>query len=198
MGRRSLKDERQKEIIEVFYQMATREGLENASLAKVAEMAGMNPSLIIHYFKSRDQLVNGLIEFILDRYLGIFQVPASAAKTPKTILLRIIDNVFSRKWNILFDDSVSYSCYALALRNEALAGRYKQLLDTLRKNMEQYIRACKKDGLLQVANPAVTADLIFVLVDGAYYYLSLVKDEKEYEAGLRRYKKQAIALLNFV
>lgn len=198
MGRRSLKDARQKEIIEVFYQIATKEGLENASLAKIAEMAGMNPSLIIHYFKSREQLVNGLIEFILDRYLGIFNVPVSATSTPKTTLLKIIDNVFSRKWNILFDDSVSYSCYALALRDDVLASRYKQLLDTLRKNMEQYIKACKKEGLLQVANPTVTADLIFVLVDGAYYYLSLVKDEKEYEAGLRRYKKQAIALLNFV
>lgn len=198
MGRRSLKETRQKEIIEVFYTIAKQEGLENASLAKTAERAGMNPSLIIHYFKSREQLVFGLIQFILDRYLEIFNVPASATNTPKTILQKIIDNVFSKKWNILFDDSVSYSCYALALRDDALASRYKKLLDTLRKNMEQYIRACKKEGLLQVANPAVTADLIFVLVDGAYYYLSLVKDEKEYAAGLKRYKKQAIALLNFV
>ncbi|HTG55540.1 MAG TPA: TetR family transcriptional regulator C-terminal domain-containing protein [Niabella sp.] len=198
MGRRSLKDARQKEIIEVFYQIAKQEGLENASLAKTAELAGMNPSLIIHYFKTREQLVYGLIEFILDRYLQIFSVPASPNNTPKTVLLKIIDNVFSRKWNVLFDDSVSYSCYALALRDETIAGRYRQLLETLRKNMEQYIRACKKEGLLQVANPATTADLVFVLVDGAYYYLSLVKEEKEYTAGLKRYKKQAIALLNFV
>lgn len=198
MGRRSLKEARQKEIIEVFYTIAKQEGLENASLAKTAELAGMNPSLIIHYFKSREQLVYGLIQFILDRYLEIFNVPASANNTPKTILQKIIDNVFSKKWNVLFDDSVSYSCYALALRDETIAARYRRLLDTLRKNMEQYIRACKKEGLLQVANPAITADLIFVLVDGAYYYLSLVKDEKEYEAGLKRYKKQAMALLNFV
>ncbi len=198
MGRRSLKDARQKEIIEVFYQIAKKEGLENASLAKTAELAGMNPSLIIHYFKTREQLVNGLIEFILDRYLGIFHVPDSLAGKPKSTLLRIIDNVFSKKWNILFDDTVSYSCYALALRDNALASRYKKLLDTLRSNMGEYIRACKKEGLLQVANPAATADLIFVLVDGAYYYLSLVKDEREYAAGLKRYKKQAVALLNFV
>jgi hypothetical protein len=105
--------------------------------------------------------------------------------------------VFSKKWNILFDDSVSYSCYALALRDANIGSRYRQLLDALRKNMEQYIRSCKKEGWLQVTNPAVTADLIFVLVDGAYYYLSLVKNDAEYEAGLRRYKKQALTLLNF-
>ncbi|MCH5596625.1 TetR family transcriptional regulator [Niabella ginsengisoli] len=198
MGRKSLKDARQKEIIEVFYRIAKQEGLENASLAKTAELAGMNPSLIIHYFKSREHLVNGLIEFILDRYLEIFTVPASASGNSKSILLKIIDNVFSKKWNILFDDSVSYSCYALALRSESIGARYRQLLETLRKNLEQHIKICKKEGALDVSNPAVTADLIFVLVDGAYYYLSLVKNDKDYEAGLRRYKKQALTLLNFV
>ncbi|WP_346237870.1 TetR family transcriptional regulator C-terminal domain-containing protein [Niabella insulamsoli] len=197
MGRRSLKDARQKEIIEVFYKIAKQEGLENASLAKTAELAGINPSLIIHYFKSREQLVNGLIEFILDKYLQIFTVPEGWEKNPKATLLKIIDNVFSKKWNVLFDDSVSYSCYALALRHEAIATRYRQLLETLRSNLEQYIRACKKEGSLNVSQPAVTADLIFVLVDGAYYYLSLVKDEKEYAAGLKRYKRQALALLSF-
>lgn len=197
MGRKSLKESRQKEIIEVFYTIAKQEGLENASLAKTAELAGINPSLIIHYFKSRDHLVNGLIEFILDRYLNIFRVPEGASRNPKTTLLKIIDNIFSREWNVLFDDSVSYSCYALALRNDLIADRYRQVLETLRKNLEQHIKACRKEGLLDVTSPAATADLIFVLVDGAYYYLSLVTNEKDYEAGLKRYKKQAISLLGF-
>jgi hypothetical protein len=35
-------------------------------------------------------------------------------------------------------------------------------------------------------------------VDGAYYYLSLVKDKQEYQDKLMQYKKQAVAYLNFV
>jgi hypothetical protein len=49
-----------------------------------------------------------------------------------------------------------------------------------------------------VEDPALTADIIFVLVDGAYYYLSLVSDKEEYQRKLMQYKRQALAHLNFV
>jgi hypothetical protein len=52
--------------------------------------------------------------------------------------------------------------------------------------------------MLDVADPGLTADIIFVLVDGAYYYLSLVEDKEEYQAKLNQYKKQAMIHLNFV
>ena len=56
MGRKSLKKERQSEIIEAFYKVAQKEGLENVSLAKVATEMDVNTSLVLHYFKSKDEL----------------------------------------------------------------------------------------------------------------------------------------------
>ncbi|HTI93187.1 MAG TPA: hypothetical protein VL727_21460 [Puia sp.] len=197
MGRKSLKDTRQKEIIKAFYKVAKKEGLENASIAKTAELININPSLVVHYFKSKDYLVYGLIEYILDKYLLIYKVPAEESSSPKTVLLRVIDNIFSSKWNTLFDDSVSYSCYSLAFRDKTIKDKYKVLLDTLRERLQQLIIDCNEMDILTVENPAHTADLIFVLVDGAYYYLSLVTDKKEYQQKLMQYKKQAISLLNF-
>lgn len=197
MGRKSLKDTRQKEIIKAFYKVAKKEGLENASIAKTAELIDINPSLVVHYFKSKDYLVYGLIEYILDKYLLIYKVPAEESSNPKTVLLQVIDNIFSSKWNTLFDDSVSYSCYSLAFRDKTIKDKYKVLLDTLRERLQQLIIDCNDMDILSVENPAHTADLIFVLVDGAYYYLSLVSDKKEYQQKLMQYKKQAISLLNF-
>jgi AcrR family transcriptional regulator len=197
MGRKSLKDTRQKEIIKAFYKVAKKEGLENASIAKTAELIDINPSLVVHYFKSKDYLVYGLIEYILDKYLLIYKVPAEESSNPKTVLLQVIDNIFSSKWNTLFDDSVSYSCYSLAFRDKTIKDKYKVLLDTLRERLQQLIIDCNDMDILSVGNPAHTADLIFVLVDGAYYYLSLVSDKKEYQQKLMQYKKQAISLLNF-
>ena len=150
----------------------------------------------MHYFKSKDYLVYGLIEYILDKYLLIYKVPAEESTDPKTVLLQVIDNIFSSKWNTLFDDSVSYSCYSLAFRDKTIKDKYKVLLDTLRERLQQLIIDCNDMDILSVENPAHTADLIFVLVDGAYYYLSLVSDKKEYQQKLMQYKKQAISLLN--
>lgn len=196
MGRKSLKGARQKEIIKAFYKVAKKEGLENASIAKAAELIDINPSLVVHYFKSKDQLVHGLIEYILDKWLLIYKVPAEDAEDPKTHLLKVIDNIFSSKWNTLFDDSVSYSCYALAFRDKTIKGKYKELLDTLRQRLQELIVECNNRKVLSIENPALTADLIFVMVDGAYYYLSLVGDKQEYQEKLVQYKKQALLLLN--
>jgi hypothetical protein len=139
-----------------------------------------------------------LIEYILDKYLLIYKLPETYHGNPKRSLLKVIDNIFSQRWNILFDDSVSYSCYSLAFRNRTIKEKYKKLLDTLRQNLEELIIECKQKGVLSVKDPALTADIIFVLVDGAYYYLCLVTDQKEYQRKLGQYKKQAIAQLSFV
>jgi AcrR family transcriptional regulator len=195
MGRKNLKEPRQKEIIKAFYKLAKKEGLENASIAKTAKLVNVNPSLIMHYFKSKDYLVYGLIEFILDKYLLIYNLNGNNSNNPKDVLLQVLDNIFSKKWNILFDDGVSYSCYSLTFRNKVIRQKYKILLDTLRKSLEESIIACNNAKLLSVKNPSATADLIFVLVDGAYYYLSLVDNKSEYTKKLSQYKKQAIKLL---
>jgi len=198
MGRKSLKESRQREIIKAFYKLAKKEGLENASIAKAAALLDVNPSLVMHYFETKESIIYGLIEYILDKYLLIYQLPEEYKDSPRKSLLKVIDNVFSQKWNVLFDDSVSYSCYALAFRNKTIKEKYKKLLDTLRQNLAALIAECKEQGILDVKDPKLTADIIFVLVDGAYYYLCLVTDKKEYERKLAQYKKQALAQLNLV
>lgn len=196
MGRKSLKTIRQKEIIRVFYKVAKKEGLENASIAKTAAALNINPSLILHYFATREQLVSGLIDYILDQYLLIYQVDRYNGHDPRSSLLAAIDNIFSKKWNALFDDGVSYSCYSLAFRDRKIKRKYKLLLDRLRKTLEGLIRLCVDEGIITARDPARIADLIFVLVDGAYYYLSLVDSKTEYQRRLDAYKQQAIQLLN--
>lgn len=195
MGRKSLKETRQKEILRVFYKLAKKEGLENTSIAKIAKAMDINPSLIIHYFQTREDLTIGLIDYILDKYQLIYKVNEKKTSDSKVALLEIIDNIFSRKWNTLFDDGLFYSCYSLTFREPEIRGMYKKLLDTLRNTLSQYIQQCKSDGLVDVEDADHIADSIFVLVDGAYFYLSLVTNKKEHEERLHKYKQQAIAML---
>jgi len=54
MGRKSLKETRQQEIIKVFYKVAKKEGYENTSIAKIAKVMDINPSLIMHYFETKE------------------------------------------------------------------------------------------------------------------------------------------------
>ncbi|MCF0063816.1 TetR family transcriptional regulator [Dyadobacter chenwenxiniae] len=195
MGRKSLKEARQKEIIKEFYKLAKKEGIENTSIAKIAKKMDINPSLIIHYFQTREDLVYGLIEYILDKYQLIYKVSTKKPLDSRAALLEIMDNIFSKKWNTLFDDGLFYSCYSLTFRESKARNMYKKLLDSLREALGNHIRQCREEGVLLADNVEAVADNIFILVDGAYFYLSLVSDKNEYEEKLRKYKEQAIELL---
>ena len=96
MGRRSLKEDRQKEIIEAFYRVAQREGVENTSFAKVAKELDITPSLLVHYFNTKEEMLLRLIDFIIDRYQKIYQLNApSYLVFFQELCLMIEQSVFS-------------------------------------------------------------------------------------------------------
>ena len=195
MGRKSLKTVRQKEIIKAFYKVARKEGLENASIAKVAMVLGVNPSLVIHYFKTKQDLIHGLIEYVLERYLLIYD-PQNATLNPRERLKKIIQNLFSRKWNKLFDDGVFYSSFALVFRNQKIKAHYKNLHDHLRLLLTNALQEAKNGKAIKIDDVENTADLVFVFVEGAYYYLSLVSNKAEYHRRLGIYEERVLRVLD--
>lgn len=195
MGRKSLKETRQKEILKAFYSIAKKEGLENTSIAKVAKHMDINPSLIIHYFSTKEDLLISLNDYILEKYLALYSSNAGSIES-KEDLMEIIDKLFSRKWNRLFDDSVFYSFYAQTYQSSRLKEKFKNLHDTLHLKFEEALLQANTKGIIAVDNIKVTALQIFSLIDGAYYYLGLVSDKNEYEEKVAVYKQLVMEKLN--
>ena len=96
MGRKSLTDTRQKEIINAFYEVAKKDGLENASIGKVAEVMKISKGLVLHYFESKEALVLSLNNFILDRYVVFLNDSSKYTMTSKEDIESYIDLLFSR------------------------------------------------------------------------------------------------------
>lgn len=195
MGRKSLKETRRLEIIKVFYQVAKKEGYENTSIAKIAKVMDINPSLIIHYFETKEGLTYELIDHILDRYLLIYTIKHKG-KAKLDDLQGTIEMLFSKKWNLLFDDGLFYTFYALAFREKKIKLKYKLILDALRNGLALMIEQCNEQHITNVENPQLTADFIFVLVDGAYFYLSMESEKKAYLDRLAYYKQKAYDALS--
>ncbi|MEC3879571.1 TetR family transcriptional regulator [Parapedobacter sp. 10938] len=195
MGRKSLKEVRQLEIIKVFYKVAKKEGLENTSIAKIAKVMDVNPSLIIHYFQTKDDLTYALIDYILEKYLLIYRVGRNHDIPLGDALVTVIDDLFSRKWNKLFDDGLFYSCYALTFRDKKVKTKYKKLTDSLRTQLSTLIERCNAAGITTVNSPSLVAELIFALIDGSYFYLSLSASPKTFDEKITEYKIEAYRLL---
>ncbi|PWK78796.1 TetR family transcriptional regulator [Mucilaginibacter oryzae] len=190
MGRKSLKETRQQEIISIFYEVAKKEGYENTSIAKIAKVMEINPSLILHYFETKEDLTYALIDHILESYLSIYTITDKEQATLEN-LKRTVDMLFSKEWNLLFDDGLFYTFYALAFREEKIKAKYKLILDSLRQRLAAIIAQCNEKELTTVESPQTAADFIFVLVDGAYFYLSLENNVQCYTERLNYYKQMA-------
>ncbi len=193
MGRKSLKETRQKEIVIAFYKVAKKEGLKNASIAKVAESVKVNPSLIIHYFRTRKELLNALIDFILKRYLEIYKLEGGIETKEK--LVALIDHLFSRNWHRLFDDGVFYSCYALIYRHPSVKEKYKELHDTLISRFRFSLKEAHENNIIDVENVNETAEVIFSMVDGVYFSLGMEKDYDELGRRAEIYKNYVKQML---
>jgi AcrR family transcriptional regulator len=194
MGRTSLKEVRQKEILQAFYTVAKKIGLENASIAKVAEHLDINPSLVVHYFKTRDALLEELVHYTLEQYSNIYKTNGEQYSDVHE-LEQLIDNLFSRKWDKLFDDGVFYSCYALTYRNRKLRIVFRELHDSLRLYLVQALKKAKKNKVIAIKNEQETAEIIFALMEGGYYYLGMTDSAGEYAKRMNLLKKQACAIL---
>jgi len=192
----SIRAERESEIVEGFYKLAQEVGLENASIAKIAKRLEIPPSLIMHYFPTKDILIQELITFILEHYQLIYEPILTQLSTSKSLdVNKLVERLFSREWNLLFDDGVFYSCYALTFRNPTIREAYKNLHVALRRTLDEILQ---QDPVLGKGDTERLAEQIFVVVEGAYYYLGMIDDESEYATKLEFFKQQVIDLLNVV
>ena len=193
MGRKSLKEVRRAEIIEVFHKVANSQGLHNTSIAMIAEEMEVNPSLIMHYFKSKEDLLFSLIEYILNKYLIMYEVNKTLGLLDQ--LTELLDNLFSTKWDNLVSDHVYYSCYTMVFTDPLIRDKYKQLHDSLRLSLENHLIACKKANLLSIEDPRVTANLIYTILEGVYYYQCMVTGDNQKSEYMSHYKAHVYNLL---
>lgn len=184
---------RKKEIIEGFYNLSKVNGLENTSIAKIGKHLDMPPSLIMHYFPTRDILISNLIEYILEQYLLIFQpIKQELVENQNMDFSVIVENLFSRNWNLLFDDGVFYSCYAMIFRNQKIKNDYRILHQKLRESLKEIL---DRNQEMKGRDTMQLAEQIFVVVEGAYYYLSMIDDEESYNQKINFFKNQVYDLL---
>ena len=61
-GRKSIAKQRRAEICDAFLRCARREGLYRASNRKIAREAGISLSMLHHYFKSREEMIEEFVQ----------------------------------------------------------------------------------------------------------------------------------------
>ncbi len=197
MGRKNLSTQRRREIIDTFCEVAEELGVERTSLGRLAKKMDINVSLISHYFGSKEELLIAVCEHIMQRYSFIFCDFDDSRPIDKATLTDLIDNLFSRSWHTLIDDSIFYGFYAMVYRYPVVKQEYRKLHRSLHDQLKDILDNARTHGIIEVEDPFEAAVDIFIILDGWYYQMGMIDDEQFVEKRLLSSKSLVYRILRF-
>ncbi len=181
MARKPDRAVRRQEILEHFYEVLASEGLEGASNSKLARHMDINPSLIYHYFSSKEALICELVDYLAEQYKRNFSPVIDTASEPGERLELIVKTLFSRDWVQLIDMGAFYSCYALSFRNERVRDSLRGMYVELRRWLAAEISALMEAGVVAGTDPEKLADAVISLLEGYDFYRCLMGEEERFD-----------------
>ncbi|MCP4440961.1 MAG: TetR/AcrR family transcriptional regulator [Aureispira sp.] len=181
MGRKSKAEVRKKEILENFYEVIKVEGYENASIAKIAERMDVNPSLLIHYFKTKEEMVVDLVDFILSRYEQTFMNMLDDVTDAQKRFDLITDIMYGASWFQVSDRSVFYACYYLATRHERIREHFKKMYDRFREFLIEELDRWKAAKIIKDVDSVMMSQYMILMNEGHTYYEGVFRSQEEFE-----------------
>ncbi len=198
MGRKNLTSQRQKEIVIAFYEVSKNIGLENVSIANLANHMEISKGLVLHYFDSKEHILEALNTYILEEYINFMNNNTPNEITSKEALHQFIEKLFSREWNNYIDDGVFYSLYALIYRNEKVNDSFRSFGASLRKVLKSKLLSAKEHNVIKNPNIEELNEIIFAMIDGGYFYLGTqMRNETSYQQQSSIYIKHVLSLFHF-
>jgi AcrR family transcriptional regulator len=173
MGRKSKAVVRKQEILEHFYTVMCNEGFENASIAKVAASMDVNPSLLIHYFKTKEEMVVELVDFFLNRYETAFVEDFHKITEPQARFDKAMNTLFGLDWLAVGDYSVFYACYYLAARHERIRERFQQMYVRFRDFLLIEAEVWLANKIVRQQSAIEITEYLMMLTEGMAFYQRL-------------------------
>lgn len=176
MGRKSKSEERQKEILAAFYQTVQQVGIEKASIARIAKRIDVNPSLIIHYFKNKEEMESAMVDSLLVKFQGDFLPAVEELENTSDKLKLTIFGIFSLEWLHKVDPAVFYSFYIGIFRNEELRQKFQNMYSVFADYLEKLLHQAKEEGVIPAhIQPREFATMLVSMQEGNTYYQFLMK-----------------------
>jgi AcrR family transcriptional regulator len=180
MGRGKDAEIRKQEIIEQFYQVISENGLENSSIAKIAKRLSVSPSLLIHHFKTKENMVVSLFDYIVQKFTETFISQIDSEDDPRKRLETTIELIFSNEWSNAMDERVYISCLQLSFQNENLRERLRIMYDNLINFVINQIRDYGIHYNVKTIEIDKAARLIVALQDGLDFFKVLYPDDHHF------------------
>ena len=184
-------DTRKPEILENYYQVLIEEGFEGASIGKIAKRMNMHPPLIIHYFKTKENMTIELVDFMIEKYEAPEFLQFDHIKDIAQRFDALMGTIFSFEWSRTINPGVHFGFYYLGFRNQKIKQRFEAMFKNFRNYLVGELEVYRKAGIVKVKNLKNAADAIVTLMEGLEYHAHFLSDNEPFEE-FANYSRQMI------
>lgn len=185
-------DERRGQLLQAAFEVASREGIGGLTIRAVAAEAGVSHALVVHHFRSKDRLVQALLDWLIET-TSVMHVSDDIAHFPRAMdrLHALLQQEMARLSHQPRHTRLFFEFWALGARREEIRARIgaelRRYRAAFRAIMEELIDAepapagrVTADGMAAVAVSWIHGCAVQAMVDPAGF------DPDDYLAAVRR------------
>jgi AcrR family transcriptional regulator len=186
---------RKPEILEQYYQVLIEQGFEGASIGKIAERINIHPSLIIHYFKTKENMTVELAELLIEKYEAPEYLQFDHIPDMEQRFNALMGTIFSFEWSRTVDPGVHFGFYYLSFRNKIIKDRFEAMFQRFRDYLARELEVYINESVIKVKDPKKAADIIITLMEGLEFHAHFLSNNQPFEDFAQAAKKLALSML---
>ena len=195
MRKNKIGEIRKSEILENYYQLLITEGFEGSSIGKIAKRMGINPSLIIHYFKTKENMTDHLVDLLIQKYESPEFLQFDHIEDLNERFTAFIDTIFSKDWSRTIDPGVHFGFYYLSFRKSEIKSHFRKMFKSFKDYLIGELEMFKEAGIIDVEDISNAADMIVVLMEGLEFHSAFICEEDAFEKFAKSSSELVIKML---
>jgi AcrR family transcriptional regulator len=184
MGRKDKSEERRKEILEACYQVVARKGLEGATLKSIGKEMGVAPSLLMHYFASKEELIQSLVDYMIQKMDYTFLERMEHIPTARERLDLFLEKNLSFELPDAVESKVFYGAFYLSIGDERVRQSFRRVYDHDQAVLSRLIGDYAAEVGIPDLRPELLAIQIVALFEGLYLYKVVYGNTPELRAAV--------------
>jgi len=188
-------------IIRSFYETILEQGVEGASIAKVAKRLDIQSTLIIHYFGNKENMTLALVDFVVEEYSKIFKKIRNQRKDsdPEQRIQSFFKIIWSKPYYEKIDIAASLSVISVSFRNQRVRKKIQWLYQQFKALLVQEMEAFFDQKGIETPDVERAANVLLSMVEGSRHFRHFfikTKDINQYNrdmvmAAIRMVKNQS-------
>jgi len=188
---------RKPEILGFFYETILEEGIEGASIGKTAKRMGIHPSLIMHYFSTKENMMIEMVDYIIMQYSSLLTNIEVTHDEPHARLNQLLDVLWGEQWYGMTNVAADFSIISVSFRSADITARLQRLYSLFRKYLTEELQKFKASGIITVQDPSVTADIIITMLEGYRHFKHFYVTEEESVRFRDQMKQSVLRILDY-